>query len=58
MDEKPPPSRRSSGHSEKIKKSGKKKKKSKHKDKDRDRKRGKISSPDETNSDSALEIGK
>lgn len=54
MDEKPPPSRRSSGHSDKTKKSGKKKKKNKHKD----RKRGKVSSPDETNSDSALELGR
>ncbi|XP_071497016.1 uncharacterized protein [Diadema antillarum] len=53
MDEKPPPSRRSSGHSEKAKKSNKKKKKSKYKE----RKRGK-SSPDETNSDSALETGR
>ncbi|XP_030847590.1 protein LIAT1-like isoform X2 [Strongylocentrotus purpuratus] len=52
MDDKPPPSRRSSGHSDKSKKSSKKKKKSKH-NKDRNKR-----SPDETNSDSALETNR
>nr|XP_054749197.1 protein LIAT1-like isoform X2 [Lytechinus pictus] len=52
MDEKPPPSRRSSGHSDKSKKSGKKKKKNSKHNKDRKR------SPEETNSDSALETNR